>query len=186
MGALGWDRRGPLVNAKAERLLAVFDGLPRGSVFVEIGCVRFPEEIASDGYSTVYLAEAAKENGWELHSIDIDAAAVQNAQALTENLPNAVHHADGAAWLKEFRGSIGGLYLDGAAQPQQAVDQYRAARLSDDAVIAIDDIQPIAAGDVERLERGKGDLLLDVLAADGWTVDIHKTIPGYLMAVATR
>jgi hypothetical protein len=53
-------------------------------------------------------------------------------------------------------------------------------------VIVIDDVQPIEEPFVEKLERGKGDLLLDALEATGYTVEIFETEPDYLMAVATR
>lgn len=50
--------------------------------------------------------------------------------------------------------------------------------------IVIDDVQAIHERGQEPIERGKGDLLLDRLAADGFTVDLHVTEPGYRMAVA--
>lgn len=174
------------MNGKAERLLAAFDHLPAGAVIVEIGCVRTSQEVPSDGYSTVYLAEAAQEKDWAFYSIDSDPAAVANARTLTEDLPVSVQQADGATWLAGFVIPISGLYLDGAADAAQAVDQYDAASLADDAMIVIDDIQPIHEDHHDPLERGKGDLLLDVLEADGWSVEIHETEPDYLMAVATR
>lgn len=169
------------MNAKATTVLQAFDRLPAGAVVVEIGCVRFPSEISSDGYSTVHLARAATERRWVFHSVDIDPDAVEIAQAATEGLAVTVHCASGADWLGSCGLVIDGLYLDGAAEPEQAVAQYRVAELSGGAVIVIDDIQPIGL-----VERGKGDLLLDVLEADGWTVAIMDTEPGYRMAVATR
>lgn len=175
------------MNAKAATLLEAFDGLPAGATVVEIGCVRFPHEIASDGWSTVHLAHAAQARGWRLYSVDIDPSAVRNARSATAGLPISVHLARGSEWLAGFAGPIDGLYLDGAAYPDEAVAQYEAANLSVGAVIAIDDIQPIVD---QRLgiaaERGKGDLLLDVLDRDGWTVMIVDTVPGYRMAVASR
>jgi predicted O-methyltransferase YrrM len=168
------------VNAKAARLLEALAGLPRGAVIVEIGCARFAEERSSDGFSTVHLAHAALEHGWELHSVDSDHHAVLIAEALTGALPCTVHHSDGAVWLAAGP-PIDGLYLDGDSIPEQALAQYRAAHLSPGAVIVVDDVQPI--GDHGR---GKGELLLDVLAGDGFTVTIAETEPGYEMAVASR
>ena len=168
------------MNAKAAHLLAAFSHLSAGAVVVEIGCARFPEERPSDGYSTPYLAEAGAEHGWEFHSVDSDAAAVLNATNLIAGMPGTVHHADGVQWLSHGP-QIDGLYLDGSADPQEAVEQYRAAHLAPGAVVVVDDIQPIG-----EHALGKGHLLLDVLTADGYTVTIGATEPGYAMAVATR
>lgn len=177
------------MNRKASTLIDAFAGLPRGSLIVEIGCVRFSREIPSDGYSTVHLAQAAGDRGWRMESIDIDPQAVRNARALLHHrrLDDVcrVTNADGAEWLRTHnRKPIHGLYLDGAADPAQAVEQYEAANLAPDAVIVIDDIQPIKLAPGNALDRGKGDLLLDRLEADGWTVTVHDTEKGYRMAVA--
>lgn len=169
------------MNGKATALLDAFDGLGEGATVVEVGCVRFPHEIPSDGWSTFYLAQAAQERGWKFHTIDIDGGAVNHARDATATFAASVHHADGADWLREFPGPIEGLYLDGAADPSEAVDQYRAARLAEHPVIVMDDVQPIG-----EQQRGKADLLLDVLAEDGFQVRIIDTEPGYLMAVAHR
>lgn len=169
------------MNRKASTLLAALDALGAGATVVEIGCARFGHDIPSDGWSTVHLARAADECGWTLHSVDIDPAAVRNAEAVTEGLPVTVHNADGAAWLRDFAGPIDGLYLDGSANPAEAVAQYEAATLADGVVIAIDDVQAFNGN-----EHGKGDLLLDRLRADGFTVELHDTEPGYRMAVARR
>jgi predicted O-methyltransferase YrrM len=168
------------VNAKAARLLEALAGLPHGAVVVEIGCARFAEERPSDGFSTVHLARVALAHGWTLHSVDSDPDAVLIARALTGGLPCTVHHSEGAAWLGAGP-LIDGLYLDGESSPEQALAQYLAARLTPSAVVVVDDVQPI--GDSEH---GKGELLLSELEADGFTVEISPTEPGYQMAVATR
>lgn len=170
-----------VTNPKANALLAAFGDLPSGAVVIEIGCARFREELPSDGWSTVHLARAALEHGWDFHSVDIDPAAVKNARALTDGLPVNVHECDGERWLRAWCSPIDGLYLDGAAEPQQAVAQYEAANLADGVVIAIDDVQPIG-----EHERGKGDLLLDRLEGDGFDVMLIPTFERYQMAVATR
>jgi len=169
------------MNGKASTLLSALDGLPEGATVVEIGCVRFPGEIASDGWSTYYLAQAATDRGWALHSVDIDPGAVEHARTAADGLACTVHHADGASWLAAFPDAIDGLYLDGSADPGEAVEQYRAATLTASPVVVIDDVQRI--GDQQR---GKANLLLDVLADDGFDVRVVGTEPGYLMAVAHR
>jgi hypothetical protein len=174
------------VNRKASTLLDGFATLPNGATVVEIGCARFAHEIPSDGWSTVHLARAAVRYDWTLHSVDIDLNAVQIARYATEGLPVTIHHADGAAWLAAFDSPIDGLYLDGSADPQEALTQYLAATLAARAVVAIDDVQLLAGH-----EYGKGDLLLDRLRADGFDVVLHDTEPRlvgpcYRMAVASR
>lgn len=169
------------MNAKAERLLAAAEGLPEGAILVEIGCIRTSSEMASEGWSTVYLAHAAKEHGWEFHSVDSDGRAITSAHAATGSEGVTLHPADGAAWLALFDGVIDFLYLDGSADASEAVMQYLAAPLAWGATVVVDDVQPIGAQ-----QQGKGDALLDLLAKDGYRVEISSTEPGYLMAVATR
>lgn len=168
------------MNEKARTFLEAFSDLPIGSTVVEIGCARFGHEIPSDGWSTVHLARAAEEHGWTFHSVDIDPAAVATARDATFGLPVIVHEGDGAEWLRAFEGFIDGLYLDGSADPHEAVAQYEAADgYSPAPIIVIDDVQAI-----DGVERGKGNALLDRLEADGYTVEIKDTEPGYRMAVA--
>ena len=168
------------MNAKARTMLSAFHGLPAGATIVEIGCVRFRHDIPSDGYSTVHLGAEARQRGWIVHSVDIDPVAVENARDLTAGMPVTVHEADGEAWLACFADMIDGLYLDGSASPEEALAQYEAAARADGpVVVVIDDVQAIAG-----TERGKGNLLLDRLIGDLYTVEIVDTEPGYRMAVA--
>lgn len=167
------------MNRKAERLLAATDGLPDGAVLVEIGCVRRPDEIPSDGHSTVYLARAAKDYGWDFYSIDYSPAAVAIAQRLTDGAE--VHCSDGATWLADYKGTIDFLYLDGSTDPGESLRQYTAARMSKHSTVVIDDVQQIGSQ-----PHGKGDALLGLLERDGYRVTIHDTEPGYRMAVAKR
>lgn len=170
------------MNKKAAALLDAFKDLPDGANVVEIGCVRFTEEMASDGFSTVYLAQEALKRGWMFNSVDRDRGAVNRARIVTQDLPVSVHYADGREWLESFPDEIDGLYLDGAMSPGEAVSQYRAAKLAKKAVIAIDDVQSFFP-----YKRGKGDLLLDVLEDDGWDVSVVETEwPNYKMAIARR
>ncbi len=169
------------MNRKARTLLAAFDGLAEGTTVVEIGCARFAHEVPSDGWSTVYLAAEAAERGWELHSVDISEAAIRVARNATAGRPITLHHSDGEAWLYDFGQAIDGLYLDGSANPAEALAQYEAARLADNATVAIDDVQTLGG-----LPHGKGNLLLDRLRDDGFTVEIVDTHPDYKMAVAQR
>lgn len=172
------------MNLKARRLLKAGEGLGEGAVVVEIGCVRNEAEVPSDGYSTVYLGRRAKRRAWEFHSVDIDPAAIHAARSACEGLPVALHQADGEEWLRRFRRPIDLLYLDGAADPEQAVRQYRAAKLAHGATVVIDDAQPIV-GDGLNLAQGKASTILTLLEQDGFRVKVYETEPGYRMAVAT-
>lgn len=175
------------MNLKADRLLRSIAHLAEGDVMVEIGCVRAPTEIPSDGYSTVYLAEAALRQGFTFHSVDIDPNAVEIARRLTADLPAEIHQGDGAEWLRSQANPItvgpflvDALFIDGAASPAEAVTQYESALLSPEAVVVVDDIQAI-----DTYVQGKGTELLSTLERDGFSVEIFDTEPGYLMAVAT-
>ncbi len=167
------------MNRKAACLLEAADRAGRGAVVVEIGCARELAEVPSDGWSTVYLAREAHARGWELHSVDSSPEAVDVARKVTAGFPVEVHHADGAEWLEGFRRPIDLLYLDGAADPAEALAQYEAAMLAQWVVVVVDDVQEFAGHN-----HGKGDLLLDRLQEDGFDVEVHETEPGYLMAVA--
>lgn len=169
------------MNLKARRLLATFGQLPAGATVVEIGCIRFQMELASDGFSTVYIAAWALARGWKFHSVDIDPLSIRRATTAVGELPVTLHHADGREWLTAFPGPIDALYLDGSVNPDEALAQYRAANLAAAAVVVVDDVQQI-----DECERGKGELLLDVLERDGFTVQTFDTEPRYQMAVAKR
>ena len=67
----------------------------------------------------------------------------------------------------------------GAASPAFFAALVQSSR--EDAVVVVDDVQ----GE-EGIPRGKGDVLLDVLERDGFTVEIVETEPGYLMAIGRR
>ena len=168
------------MNRKAECLLQAASHLPAGATIVEIGCCRQPHEVASDGFSTVYLADAAVERGWTFHSVDYDMNAIRIAQEVT-NGGVMLHLAEAEKWLYEFQGAIDLLYLDGSSSAEEALWQYEAAELKSQATVVIDDVQQLPGQ-----ERGKGNILLDLLEQDGFTVTVYDTEPGYRMAVAKR
>ena len=176
------------MNAKAALLLELTEGLGGGMVVVEGGTMRAPQEVASDGASTLYLARRAKERGWRFVSIDNDLDALINARTVlfAESLDGAVtlQVGDGATVLFDMPDSIDFLYLDGAADPGEALAQFEAAKgnLAPSAIVAVDDIQEIRPGE----PLGKGERLLPALQARGWTVEVTPTEPGYAMAICRR
>ena len=175
------------MNRKAETLLAATEGLGAGAFVVEVGTMRFDHEAPSDGASTLFLAERAKERGWKFVSIDNSEAAILNARTVLvgRGLDDAVELClgDGEATLARMPGYIDFLYLDGAADPREALAQFMAARgkLAYRAGVAVDDVQEIAGAG----PQGKGSLLLDRARELGWDVEVRETEPGYLMAVLT-
>lgn len=171
------------MNAKASRLLSAAAYLREDALIVEVGMVRRDEEVPSDGFSTVYLAEQAAERGLRFVSIDNDPDTVAICAQVLDHL--SLHATlicgDGEEEIAKIAGPIDLLYLDGAVDPADAVHQYKAARLADRATVVIDDVQPI-----DKSKQGKATDLLPLLARHGWAVEVFETEPGYLMAVATR
>jgi predicted O-methyltransferase YrrM len=166
------------VNGKAAQLLSICAWLPKGAVVVEIGCMRYPNEIASEGYSTFYLAQECEKRGFEFHSVDNNQEAISLA---TTHVPSKFrsHLADGEEWLRAFTKPIDFLYLDGALDPEQTERQFTAATLAPGAVVAIDDVQ-----NERSLRQGKGTALLPRLEREGWQVTVVPTVNGYEMAFA--
>lgn len=165
------------MNLKAQALLKAFDRLPAGAVIVEVGCVRFDHEIPSDGFSTIYLGQRAKERGWNVTSIDISPEAVDIACRLISGLPVTMMRGDGATLIAEMDW-IDGLFLDGSADPADTVNQYLAS--DKPTIVVVDDAQAI-----ERNELGKATNVIEHLMADGYDIEIVDTEPGYRMLIAS-
>lgn len=172
-------------NNKAATLYRLTESLALGSVIVEIGCIRYDEETASeDGWSTLYLASRAQRRGWEFHSIDKDLQAIQTARSvlLKNVLPEArLHHADATEWLLGFDGVIDCLYMDGPDDPTINLNHLIAAydKLRD--LVIIDDTQEYGGN-----RWGKGSMTLPYLESKGWIVVHYLTDPGYRMSCAMR
>jgi hypothetical protein len=144
-----------------------------GQVIVEIGSIRAagPGAAHSDGHST--LAWAA--NAVQVISVDSDPRATEQlTRRLTQEYGNVTAvTADGIEFLREFRGAIDLLYLDGwdAFLPESAerhLEAYRAARdkLHSCNLILIDDTQDEA--------QSKGRLLVPEAEHDGWRVVFRR------------
>jgi hypothetical protein len=171
-------------NNKAATLYKLTESLGAGSVVVEIGCLRSGEEVASDGWGTLYLASRAKHRAWQFHSIDKNLQAIQTAATVLLNyeLPEAsLHHADATEWLLGFDGLIDCLYMDGPDDPAINLDQLIAAyhKLRD--LVVIDDTQEYGDN-----RWGKGSLTLPYLGGKGWTAVHYLTEPGFRMSCAMR
>lgn len=171
-------------NNKAATLCKLTEPLGFRSIVVELGCIRYSDEVASDGWSTVYLASRAEERGWEFHSIDIDPQALQMATAmlLKNGLTEAsLHHADATEWLLGFSGVIDCLYMDGPDDPNANLSQLIAAYDRLRYLVIVDDTQEYGGN-----RWGKGSMTLPFLEGKGWVVRHYLTVPGYRMSCAMR
>jgi hypothetical protein len=157
-------------------LLSAIDLLPfLGSRnIVEIGCMRKPmlhafEEFdpacCNEGHSTRFWAST----GHPLWSVDIDQRACEVATQSVVDYPLAkVICGDGIDFLRNFRETIGLLYLDGwDALPgtdyaEKHLFAYReaSARLAETSMILIDD--------TDLLMGGKGKLAIPAAIRDGY------------------
>ena len=162
-------------NAKTRTLIAALDGAPPGLI-VEIGCVREPYELPSDGWSTMYLARAADEQGRVMRSFDSNAENVALCNRLLNDysFPPCVEVEDGEEALASLRTPIAFLYLDAGDDPSETLRQYRAAEgnLAPGAVVCVDDVAP------------KAPLLIAYFASIGQEYEIVPTEPGCEMLIA--
>lgn len=161
-----------------------------GRTIVEIGtlrqamtapCLAPPAEPAdaftapaccNDGHSTYFWARS----GLDVHSIDVDSGCRDAVERSYHNLgeplpPNLQLHvpADGIAFLRGFRGTIGLLYLDGwdkgtPGYAERHLEAFEAARprLAPLHLVAIDDT------DFDTAAGGKDALLTPVLLERGY------------------
>jgi hypothetical protein len=149
----------------------------RSPVIVETGTLR--NELVTfadgDGWSTVFFRKLADELGGELHSVDIDPAAIAASRAVITrefgDLANTFHHAgDSVAFLRDFPKSIDVLYLDSmnytgddsSARHQLAEIEACVEKVAPHGLIMVDDIS-------ETIEHGKAALSIPFLRSRGWT-----------------
>ncbi len=175
------------MNGKAERFLAAAAQAPDAGIWVEVGCVRIPEELQSEGWSTVHLSVAAGGRGIPFYSVDKDANALMVAQESVQA------HGDGHKTTfvldtgREFLGrneqAIGFLYLDGGGGPGETLAEFMEAErlLRGNAIVAIDDCQSHGG-----FVHGKGTDLIPYLISGGWNVEWFDTGGEYKMVVADR
>ena len=161
-------------NQKAQVLLEALSMSPNG-LMVEIGSVRQEKEVPEDGYSTIYLAQAAQEQGRVFHSFDNEQPTVDLANQLLEskNLKPIVEKKDGSQAVKDL-GPISFLYLDSHKDPRYSLDQFRAATLAPGAIVAIDDTH-----EYEGWKFGKATYLIELAERSGWPFDIVPTFESY-------
>jgi len=140
---------------------------------------RVVEIGTSNGYSTIWLADAVAATNGVLTSVDVDAAAQQMAAAhlLRAELTAELVTADGGAWLSACSpGSVDVLFLDSdrgrypAWWPAvQAALRPGGSLVIDNAISHAEEVEPFA------------DLLR---AAPGWVTALSPLGKGQLLAVA--
>lgn len=110
--------------------------LQKAKHLVEFGC--------SFGISTIYLAAAARDNGGNVISTDIETNKVTGAQKnlKTAGLKNLVDILQGDAMqtLSSVKGSIDFLFLDGAKELYLPVFKMLRPKLTENAVIIADNV----------------------------------------------
>lgn len=172
-------------NTKVATLCELTEPLGLGSIVVEIGSIRYSEEVASDdGWSTVYLARRAEERRWRFHSIDNDPQAIRiAATVLVKNglTEASLHLADATEWLRGFNNVIDCLYMDGPDDPNINLGQLIAAYDKLQYMVIVDDTQDYGGN-----HWGKGSTTLPFLQAKRWAVTHYLTVPEYRMSCAMR
>lgn len=146
-----------------DEALAELKGIVK-PLIVEIGGIRDPRPIAAraDGHSTVHWAKS----GYDVICVDSSCEALSVTRKLIGDAPNvSLHQADGIEFLKALDRKISLLYLDGPdpedGGPEFALECFRAAKLSDEAIILIDDCD---------VKPGKGDLVIPVALGLGFEI----------------
>lgn len=182
------DILGP-VTLKTKTLQRVFEearaNTPQEAAAVEIGCIRYPFESPLEGASTLYFARWCRDANRKFISVDVEREHLENARRLLDeqDLAADLIHADGQEAISKLSVPIGLLYLDGSNDPDETLEQFKAAedKLAAGAIVAIDDVQQIDSNSM-----GKGQSAIPYAKERGWKAQVLDTDPGYRMAVLRR
>jgi hypothetical protein len=148
-------------------------------MIVETGTLRcaWRSHRALHGWSTVYFRTLLDRIGGELHTVDVDPAAIETSRATIARMlgnTNRVHFhtGDSIAFLQCFAGPIDILYLDSydydpakgdaAARHQLAEAQAAADKLTPRSIVMVDDV-------FGTIGHGKGALSIPFLQDRGWS-----------------
>ncbi len=161
---------------KARLLLRELETAPKGDI-VEVGCARTANLRPSDGWSTIFLTQAAMDQERKFVSWDMDPDSVRICNHVLElkEMPQVAVLGDGVEALASYDGEIAFLHLDGSNDPKEALAQYEAAPLCAGAVVCVDDAQYMGAA----AEQGKATLLVKMLTKKGWRLQLIATEPGF-------
>ena len=144
------------MNEKARLAIDVFESLTTPKQVVEIGCIRMEQELPSEGYSTLYLAQVCHEAKCAFLSVDTNPGHVETAKAVltSHGISGRIRNikievGDGLEVLdnweqRESCPPIDLLYLDGGGTPDVHLAQLQAAMmfLSSQAIVIVDDCHP--------------------------------------------
>ena len=157
---------------------------------VETGTARLGlAKTKGDGASTIVFGLWAQRHGAHLHSVDIDAQAIdESRRAVSEmDLIDSVsfHVSDSVAFLESFQDPVDFLYLDSYDYDRHDVAVQKASqahhlaeflaitdRLHEASVVLIDDCG-VPGG-------GKGKLVIEHMRANGWQIlmDSYQVLLG--------
>lgn len=142
-----------------DEALAEFEAIG-GNIIVEIGSIRDGRPVAkhSDGWSTVRWAETGK----RVHCIDLDPKAIAVTKAVVNGKGNVSYYCrDAIQFLRDFKGQIDLLYLDGPDADKGGQELHLAmfldAPLAQKAIVLIDDCDLMPG---RWQGRGKGERVL--------------------------
>ena len=97
----------------------------------------------ANGYSTMFLAEAAKRHGGHIHTIEISAEAIAQAKQSAANcsLDNITFlEGDGAAVISELAGPFDFVFIDARKRGYLAYFQAVLPKLLPGATVVLDDV----------------------------------------------
>ena len=156
----------------------------KATTLLETGVARMGlAKSKGDGASTIVFGLWAKQNDAHLYSVDIDPEATKRAGATVDEmgLKDSVTlvTSDSVAYLDEFTDTVDFLYLDSYDYHKSDVEIQKASQdhhlkeinaiegcLHDDTVILIDDC--------DMPNGGKGKLVIEYLAENGWKVHMSE------------
>ena len=172
-------------NGKAKVLIESLARVPDPKIIVEIGSIRIPIDSASDGFSTMYLAQEAKNLGAHFFTVDLEQSHLRMAAGLMleRDLPAFLVWGDGLEFLTRAPLEIDFLYLDGS-EPVSTMKQFQAAesKLTPGAVVCIDDCHNYSGW-----EYGKGNIVVPYLQErSDWDVQIVPSAFQYMTAVCVK
>lgn len=134
-----WGRR-PNLDLIADLVLAAFPG--ESLRVIEVGSLRKPGDVHGDGCATVAWGHLARRTNGLVWSIDTDVWATDNASRMRRfGLPVVGVWGDGRETIAMIPGPVHLLYLDGADDDGQALEQLCAAlpKMPGGAVVVVDD-----------------------------------------------
>ena len=171
------------MNRKAARLLDCLDRLDAPKLIVEVGSLRYDGEIASEGFSSAYIAAWCCSHDCRFITIDIEPehSRITRRALQARNLQADIVIGDALPLLAGLPAWIDCLYLDGPFDPELNMSQLMACLDRLRQLVLIDDTQ-----DEQGQQYGKGTAVIPYLESIGWQVEHWATEPKYRMTSCWR